>query len=175
MLEDCALAESPVVVLGHSLGGRIAVELAAARPDLVRALILTGAPVAPRTGRSPRPKARFRAARALHRIGLVSDGRMERAKRHHGSADYRAAEGVMRDVLVRVVNERYEDTLAALRCPLELVWGDDDTEVPLGVARAVADRVPGATLTVCPGAGHLTPLTAPDELRAAVERALASV
>jgi pimeloyl-ACP methyl ester carboxylesterase len=95
---------------------------------------------------------------------------MERARQRHGSADYRAAEGVMRDVLVRLVNERYEESLAAIACPVELVWGDDDPEVPPAVARALAAALPGATLTFCPGAGHLTPLSVPAELRAAVER-----
>ena len=37
----------------------------------------------------------------------------------------------MRDVLVRLVNERYDDALSALRCPVELVWGDDDPDAPV--------------------------------------------
>ncbi len=79
-------------------------------------------------------------ARALHRARLVGDGRMERARQRYGSADYRAAQGVMRDVLVRLVNERYDDALAALRCPVELVWGDDDAEAPVETARALEAR-----------------------------------
>ena len=166
--------EPPLVVVGHSLGGRIAVRLAAARPELVGALVLTGAPLLPRAGgRRKPPPAAFRAARALHRAGLVSDEQMERARNRYGSADYRAAEGVMRDVLVRLVNESYEDTLAALRCPVELVWGDDDTEAAVETARALERSIPQARLTLCPHAGHLLPLTAPAALRAAVERALA--
>lgn len=164
--------DTPVVVLGHSFGGRVAVHLAADRPDDVAALVLTGVPLIRRapTGRAP---LRFRAARWLHQKGLVSDERMEALRRQHGSADYRAATGVMRDVFVRVVNESYEEPLGRLQCPVELVWGDDDTEAPLGVAQSAAallrDR---ATLTVLPGAGHLTPSTIPDQLRAAVERHL---
>ena len=34
----------PVVVLGHSFGGRIALQLAATRPELIRALVLTAFP-----------------------------------------------------------------------------------------------------------------------------------
>jgi len=174
LLEEGGGSPEPVVVLGHSLGGRVALSLAAARPDLVRALVLTGAPVGPRTDSSGRrPPPGYRLVRALHRRGLLSEARMERGRQRHGSADYRAAEGVMREVLVRLVNERYEESLAAIRCPVELVWGDDDAEVPVAAARALAAALPGATLTLCPGAGHLTPLTAPAELRAAVERALA--
>ena len=59
----------------------------------------------------------------------------------------------MRDVLVRLVNERYDDALAALACPVELVWGDDDTEAPLEAARALGrrHRPTGAAHAVCPG------------------------
>jgi pimeloyl-ACP methyl ester carboxylesterase len=160
-----------VVVLGHSRGGCIAVALAAARPDLVRALVLTGAPLVRPPGPRRRSAPGFRLAKTLHRWKLVSDGRMERARHRYGSADYRAAEGIMRDVFVRMVNETYDDELTALRCPVELVWGDDDAEVPLAVAEAARATVAGATLTVSRGAGHLTPLSAPGDLRAAVDRA----
>jgi pimeloyl-ACP methyl ester carboxylesterase len=166
-------ADGPVVVVGHSRGGCIAVALAAARPDLVRALVLTGAPLVARPGPRRRPPARFRMAKRLNRWRLLSDETMERARRRNGSADYRAAEGIMRDVFVRMVNESYERELTTLRCPLELVWGDDDAEVPVEVARAALALVPGATLTLCPRAGHLTPLTVPGDLRAAVDRARA--
>lgn len=162
-----------LVLVGHSLGGRVAVRLAAARPELVRALVLTGAPLIPRAGRARRPPAAYRVARAMHRAHLVGDARMDRARQRYGSADYRAAQGVMRDVLVRLVNERYEDALAALDCPVELVWGDDDPDVPVESARALAGSIAGANLRLCPGAGHLLPLTAPAELRGAVDRALA--
>jgi pimeloyl-ACP methyl ester carboxylesterase len=170
---DASVPDSGVVVLGHSRGGCIAVALASARPDLVRALVLTGAPLVPRPGGARRPAASFQWAKRLHRLGLVSDARMERARLRYGSSDYRNAQGIMRDIFVRVVNERYDDDLARLLCPVEFVWGDDDAEVPVAVARTAAELVPGSTLTLCPGAGHLTPLTAPDQLRAAVDRALA--
>ncbi len=170
-LEDAVGPGPAPVVVGHSLGGRIAVRLASARPELVGALVLSGAPLLPRAAGPRRPPLGFRTVRALHRAHLVGDASMDRARERHGSPDYRAAHGVMRDVLVRLVNERYDDALAALRCPVELVWGDDDAEAPVESARALASAIPQAHLSVCHGAGHLLPLTAPVELRAAVERA----
>ena len=171
--------DGPPVILGHSFGGRVAVHLAEKWPERVGALVLTGVPLlrpaSVNAGRGRRPPLAFRAARALHRRGLFPDERMEALRKRHGSADYRAASGVMRDVLVRVVNETYEEQLRAVRCPVELVWGDDDTAAPLEVAERAAEMLGDlVTLTVVPGAGHLTPSTAPDELRAAVERRLAS-
>ncbi len=165
---------APVVLVGHSLGGRVAVRLAAARPDLVAGLVLCGAPVGPRVRPRARPAPGFRAVRRLHRMGLVGAGTMERARQRYGSADYRAASGVMRQVLVRLVDEDYAAAVASLRCPVELVWGDDDMAVPLAVARSLAATIPGAHLTVCHGAGHILPVTAPADLRAAVERLVPS-
>ena len=162
-----------VVVLGHSFGGRVAVQLAALRPDAVGALVLTGVPDLVR--REPRRQAplRFRVARRLNRWGVLSDGAMEAARQRHGSADYRAAEGVMRAVLVKTLAESYDDQLAAIDCPISLVWGDDDTEAPISVAEELVRIHPGARLTVCPGAGHLAPLTASAALRRAVAEAQA--
>jgi pimeloyl-ACP methyl ester carboxylesterase len=96
---------------------------------------------------------------------------MERARSRHGSRDYREASGVMRGVLVRAVNEGYEDELRSIRCPVELVWGEIDAEAPLEVARQAAAMLRDARVTVVPGADHFTPLSSP-ELRAAVERHL---
>jgi pimeloyl-ACP methyl ester carboxylesterase len=113
----------------------------------------------------------YRVVRTLHRWHLVDERRMEAARQRYGSVDYRAASGVMREVLVRTVVERYDTQLAALRCPVTFVWGDDDTAAPLAKARQAAAEL-DAEWVVCPGAGHLIPLTAPEALQAAVVRSL---
>jgi pimeloyl-ACP methyl ester carboxylesterase len=164
-----------VVVLGHSFGGRVAVHLAASHPDRVGALVLTGVPRLVKPATTSTPKATFRLLRWLHRKGLVSDARMEARRQRDGSADYRNARGVMRDVLVRVVNEDYESLLPRIACPVTLVWGDDDTAAPLsGAERAQPLFAGAAVLRVVAGAGHLTPLTAPAALRAAIDEHLAT-
>jgi pimeloyl-ACP methyl ester carboxylesterase len=160
-----------IVIVGHSFGGRVALHLAAGWPDRVHALVLTGVPLRPpETGR--RPSRRFRLARRLHRAGLIGEGRMEAFRQRHGSADYRNAEGVMRQVLVKTLAERYDEALASIRCPVELVWGDDDADAPLEMARAASASLAHASWTVCAGAGHLTPLTVPRVLHRSVRHAL---
>lgn len=127
-----AKSSVPVVLVGHSFGGRVALSLAAEAP-WISGLVLSGVPLLRMTG--AKPPLRFRALRALHRRGLVSDTTMERYRQRYGSDDYRAAQGVMRQVLVRVVNESYENELAKLRCPVRFVWGELDTAAPLAMAR----------------------------------------
>jgi len=159
---------SPVVVLGHSFGGRVALHLAIARPEVVHALVLTGVPLLHPLGRRSHVALAYRLTRRLHGLGLVSDAAMEASRQRFGSADYRAAQGMMRQVLVRAVNETYELQLDAVGCPVHLVWGADDTVAPLEVAERAVTRLAQGDLTVHPGVGHLTPLLIPSALRAAV-------
>jgi pimeloyl-ACP methyl ester carboxylesterase len=163
-----------LVVVGHSFGGRVAVHLAAARPDLVRALVLTGVPLLRSPSATPRhrPALAYRFGRVLHRTSLVSDNGMERLRQRYGSRDYAAASGVMRDVVVRVVNETYEASIRAITCPVELAWGELDDVAPPAVAEAAAAVWPSATVSFCTGAGHLTLTSAPDCIRAAIDRCL---
>lgn len=162
-----AEADAPVVLLGHSFGGRVAVCLAAARPDLVRGLVLTGVPLLRRAtvGNSP---LGFRVVKQLHRLHLVGDARMERARQRYGSADYNASTGVMRATFVKVVNESYGDQLDAVTCPVALVWGEQDSAAPLWIAQEAHDRLTDSSLTVIAGGTHDSPLRAPTELRAAL-------
>lgn len=164
----------PVVVVGHSFGGRVGVCLAASHPELVAGLVLCGVPLLPRADRSSgRPPLRYRLLRWAVRRGLVGEERLEAAKRRYGSADYAAASGVMRDVLVRVVAERYDEQLAQLRCPVAMVWGELDADVPVDVARRALELLGSGGLEVVAGAGHDVVRERPDAVRAALEELLA--
>lgn len=170
-------AERPVIVVGHSHGGRVAVELATLYPERIRALVLVAAPILRRSD-IKKPSFAYRAVRFLHKAHLISDERFEARRKRSGSADYNAAQGVMRETLVKVINESFVDELARMACPVVLVWGSDDTDVPLEIAlRAqalIGSSSPVGTqstvaLEVLDGVGHLVPTTAPGALRTAIE------
>ncbi len=163
--------ELPIVVIGHSFGGRLAVALASRVPDAVAGLVLTGVPLV-RLQTPPRPSSGYRLIRWANRRGLVSDRRLESMRRARGSADYRAASGVMRQVLVTVVNESYEPEMEVIRCPVSLIWGAEDTEVPPAVAEAAAPILRRSAaqveLTILEGVGHFVPTERPEALASAV-------
>lgn len=144
----------PVVILGHSFGGRVAVRLAARHPELVRALVLTGVPLL-RPVSTSRPKLEYRIVRALAKRGILPESALEKQRQKYGSRDYKAASGTMRGVMVRTVNEDYAADLALVRVPVRMVWGENDTEAPMALGRSASELIDGATFRVVEGGGHL--------------------
>ena len=172
LVADAIEPLGPVVVVGHSFGGRIAVRLAATRPELVKALVLTGAPLV-RLAPAAKPKVSYRIAKSLNRIGLIPDSVMEARRAKAGSADYNAAQGIMRDIMVKTVNENYDDDLARINVPTWLVWGENDTAAPTAAGKIASERIRGAHWTVVPGEAHLLTPVLGAAVRTAVEEALA--
>ena len=75
---------------------------------------------------------------------------------------------------VAQADERFTDDCAGrlhgIRAPVRIVWGEDDTWIPVARARSLRDAIPGSTLRLVSAAGHLVHLDAPiasaDESRA---------
>ncbi len=168
LFEEPGVLADRVVLVGHSFGGRVAVPLVGLVPDRIERLVLTGVPLLDRQGRRARPALTYRLIRRLHALGVVGEKRMEAMRNRYGSPDYRAAQGVMRAVFVRLLAEQYTAGMAAIGCPVDLVWGENDTEVPPEVAERALGLFPSAALTVLAGVGHLTPTEAPEALRRAI-------
>ncbi|MGH3770213.1 MAG: alpha/beta fold hydrolase [Pseudonocardiaceae bacterium] len=143
----------PRVVVGHSFGGRIAVHLAAAKPDAVDYLVLTGVPLL--RGPIQSPPLHYRIVRSATRRGLLSPRFLESLRQKRGSADYRAATGVLRDILVAAVNEDYRELIGHVSCPVTLIYGEHDTAAPVAQAGEAASLFADAKLTIVADSGHL--------------------
>ena len=168
------LATQPMILVGHSFGGSVALTLAVREAPLVKHLVLTGTPRLSASSGASSSRA-YRSWRWAHRRGLVSEARMERLRQRYGSADYRSAQGALREILVASVNESYETQLASLVTPLTLVWGENDRDVPLDVAVRAMELVSAPVeLRTLPGVGHLTPTEAPGALADVVRDAMKS-
>jgi pimeloyl-ACP methyl ester carboxylesterase len=191
-------APSRLTVVGHSLGGGIALELALKYPERVGALVLVGSVgvaealsgfdrllVVPMVG-----SGILRAGVATSRRGLIAATRyFERypqarlARKVAVLPTLQAAIGSDgRPIIGRsrrsfLVEQRallaetpqLERSLGRICVPTAVVTGASDHIVPTSAARALQARVPGAELIVMPG-GHLLPFERPDKLAEIVRR-----
>ena len=167
------IGDRPIVLVGHSFGGRIATVEAARHHEHLRAVVLSGVPLL-RSATSSTPPTAYRVLRWLHGRGFVNDQRMERARRRYGSSDYKNASGIIRDVLVITVNESYDDELSAITVPVSMVWGSNDTAAPVPMmTRASSMLHCPHSIEILEGVGHMVPIEAPQALVDAVMKALA--
>ena len=171
----------PVHVLGLSMGGLVAQALAARWPERVRSLVL----VACRPGDAPILPGERGEAFLRERLGPIQRGGIAALADSlvpalSGPATSPAALDALRASLLRL---RVPDYLAVLRArsgmepvadpatlrqPALVLGGEADRLAPPEQMRALAAAIPGATLRLFPGVGHLVNLEAPDAFRTTV-------
>jgi len=164
-------------VIAHSFGGRVAIILARKTPQFVSRLVLVdSAGIIPPRGAGYYLRVwtvkfvRLLLANPL--LGLRGRRLAENISLRLGSEDYRQA-GVMRPILVRVVNEDLREHLPGISQPTLLVWGQRDTATPLACGQLMQRLIPQAELVVLEGAGHFSYLDAFPQFCQIVERFLA--
>ncbi|MTH34032.1 3-oxoadipate enol-lactonase [Paracoccus limosus] len=156
------LGTGPVVFVGLSIGGMIAQALAARRPDLLSAVVLSNTAVKMGTAES---WAQRIAAIEGAGIASIADTIMER----WFAAPFRARPelALWRNMVVRTLASGYIDACHALAAtdltegtrgldlPVLVIAGDQDGSSPPELVRATADLIAGAGFETIADAGHL--------------------
>lgn len=169
-------APKSVILVGHSFGGRVILKLTERQlPFEISKIILIDS-----AGIKPKKSLKQKISLACYKIGkamlsfppvkaLFPDA-LENLRKKRGSADYQSATPIMRQTLVKVVNEDLKHTLPNVKAPTLLIWGTADTATPLSDAELMEKLIPDAGLVRVQGAGHYSFLEAPEF----VERVVAS-
>lgn len=187
-------------VIGHSLGGAIALEMASERPELVERVGLVapaGLGAAPPlwwrliAGNGPAWRAALSLPSPLTpvliRTGLrrflewrlFHDPRplrpdVERLVRLHSSpGDFDALLAAGRALIGSYTGTLFEDS-AAVECPIWMVWGAEDGLVPVTHARAFERAHPAAEVHVFERCGHYPQIESPARFNRVLRRWLAA-
>ena len=149
-------------LVGHSFGGRVIIKMANRQLPfaLDKIVLIDSAGIKPQPSKKKNMKqlcyktGKWFATRKL--IAKCFPNMLERLRVKFGSADYVAASPMMRQCLVRVVNEDLTELLPGILPPTLLVWGELDTATPLRDAKIMEREIPNAGLAVIRGAGHFS-------------------
>lgn len=179
-MADTVLASAPpvFVLVGFSMGGYVAREIARKAPGRVHALILVAT-----SGRADTVDEAARKLRSVERVerqgftGLSTSS--VRASLHEAHRDERRlverilamAKRLGGDAFVRQATPRNSDLhrLWQIACPTLIIASAGDRVRNLQEAEELQAGIPGAKLLVVDGAGHMLPLEAPDRLASIVD------
>ncbi len=150
-----------VHLIGHSHGGRISIILANKYPELVDKVILVDA-----AGVKPKRHIKyyakvytFKTLKKLYNIINFWTDKEERMKKFYkkfGSTDYRNANGIMRKILVKLVNEDLRPLLKGIKSSTLLIWGRNDKATPVYMGKIMENEIPDSGLVVLENAGHFS-------------------
>lgn len=148
-----------VHLFGHSFGGRLSIVLGADYAEQIGKIVLANS-AGVRSVPSLSTRLRTNTYKAL-RDGLNTIGLKPLSARlqgwyseRYGSADYKAASGVMRETFVKVVNQDLLSYAARMKPSTLLLWGDHDQDTPLWQGQKLEQTIPDAGLVILKGAGH---------------------
>lgn len=147
------------IVIGHSFGGRIAIYLAATQKKLFSKIVLTGVP-----GYPPVPSLKVTLFKFIAKTGsfifsmpiisMFSEPFKKLLYFSAGSFDYYKASGVKRETFKNIISFKLDQYLRQINTSTLLVWGYDDSIVPVRVAKKISARISDSELRILPNENH---------------------
>jgi pimeloyl-ACP methyl ester carboxylesterase len=179
----------PVVVGGLSMGGYVALSLAARYPTRVRALILMDTRAAADTpevaqGREATARAVIAADSAAPAVSALLprlfskttfEQRPERVEPIKAAMEKTAPQGIAGALRGMAVRPDRRAELPKIVVPTLVLVGEDDAITPLAEVRSMFEAIPTARLVVIPQAGHVAPYENPAVANDAILQFLTSL
>lgn len=133
------------IVIGHSFGGRLAINYSS--NNRIEKLVLFGSPIRPEKSTTSLKVKTLKSLKKLPGMNNIA----EKMKKYIGSRDYKDASTIMRQVLVNTVNKDLTENAKKIEEPTLLVWGNDDEEASINDAHILEQVMPDAGLVILPG------------------------
>lgn len=175
-----ALNIGPVHFIGLSMGGFVAMRLAARRPDLIKSIILldTSADIEPNTFKysllnnivrffSPKPVAGTILGIMFGKTFLADASRSaerEKWKQHL----LQLPKNITRSVNAVIGRKGVFEELRNIKCPVLVVCGAEDVATVPEKSHRIHNEIPGSILKIIPQAGHSSSIEQPDLITEAI-------
>jgi pimeloyl-ACP methyl ester carboxylesterase len=167
-----ALSLRRYILVGHSMGGKVAQLLASRRPEGLAGLVLVGSSLPTPLQLPPQMREMMLNAYSTRETVEMSIDQVLTAKplkpadREQVIADsLRGAPPAQKAWPLSASQEDISDAVAAIAVPTLVIACELDRVDSVEATRSqLLPRIPGAVLQVLPGTGHLSPLESPDEL-----------
>jgi len=164
--------DEPAVLVGNSFGGHVALRVTHERPELVRALVLTGASgLIERTmvkGAPVRPTREWleeKIGELFYDKSNMDPGDVERA---HKLLSKRGGARAMVKLSKSARRDNMSDDLGEIEQPTLLIWGRQDVVTPPSAGQGFQELMPDAGLFWIEGCGHAPMIEAPGEFSRAM-------
>ncbi len=150
------------ILIGHSVGGAIAVEYISSGQAARKLIIIGGAII---RNKSAKAKTIFVIAKIFRILFPFVNKRWRgRLAGRALSADYVQA-GELEDIYKNLISEDRQSAFAKLSLPVVLIWGRDDQDTPYSQAERLKALRSASVLEVIPQAGHYCFLDQPSVFR----------
>ena len=162
-------------IVGLSSGAALALELYRRHPTVPRTLVLAGA-YAGWAGSLPQEEVEARLQRALREQHMAPKdwvpgyipGMVTEAAPQEMVEELTALMGDVHPAanvtgLRAMAEADLRDVLPRIRVPTLLVYGEEDKRSPVSVGEELHARIPGSTLVILPGVGHLCSVEGADQ------------
>ncbi len=172
-------------LFGHSMGGRVALEVFRLAPNRVRRIALAstgvhwigeGEPAKRRALQAVGHERGFEALVDTWLPPMVAEA--NRAKPIYGAMRQMCLDGGQAtfdaQINAQLTRPEQESLLAEIGCPTLVMTGELDSWSGPAQHEAIAARIADSTLVIVEGAGHMLPLEAPDAVNQAIAAWLAS-
>lgn len=174
-----ALGVSRASLIGHSHGGRTILNMLSRDDKAVeidKAVLIGSAGIVAKKSAKKKLKIRLykmgKSVLSSAPIRAMFPNALKRFQDSHGSADYRSASPIMRESLVKIVNDDYRDRLAKIKSPTLLIWGDCDTETPFENALLMEKMIADSGIVKVKGGTHYCFLENPNLVFGAIREFL---
>lgn len=166
---EVQVSNKPVVLIGHSNGGRIALAFALAYPHLVHQLVvIDAAGIMHRGLRVSAKRIIFGSATAVGKRFTSSDKLRKIVYKLAREGDYQQANPVMRKTMTNLLSVDLAPRLSEITNSTLLIWGDLDKSTPLADGKLMKKCIPNSRLVIISGANHSPHASNPGEVAHAI-------